>query len=216
MTRNCNKRIVGTWLLSIGLIVALGPAVGFGQETPTPGDQDVSETPTTPEAPAPQNPWDAYEVILKRNMFSRQRGERPIRDREERSEIAMPNLESYFRLKGIVQEDGEFIAFIEDIRSSSVLKLQQGDAVARGTIKTLTLDSIEYQCDDQVTTVTLGYDLEGGQGAVTMSELMEWSPTTPSDSSISSPDTATETPPTGEAADILKQLMERRKQQLGQ
>jgi len=189
------------WILSVvvlGGVAALAPAVGLAQETQKPED-----------------PWNKYEMILERNMFSRQRGPRVREQRnDERREVAMPNPESYFRLRGIVQEDGRFIAFVEDTRSNSVLKLHQGDNVARGTITGLTLDTVEYQLGDQVSTVRLGYDLEGGQGAVTMNELMQWSQTatTPAAPSAAPASEA----PTGEAADILKQLLERRRQELGQ
>jgi len=199
MKTNSKKRI--GWRLSallLGLIVALEPAVGLGQE-----------------AQMPRDPWAKYELILERNMFSRQRGARRQQgDGGPRQEVAVPNPESYFRLKGIVQEDGRFIAFIEDTRSNSVLKLHAGDSVARGTIKTLTLDTIEYQLADQITTVQLGNDLEGGQGAVTMTELMQFSETSTGAPAAGSGEPAAT--PTGDAADILKQLMERRKAQLGQ
>ena len=202
MKTNSKKLIVRTWaLMVLGLIVALGPAVALSQEA-----QDSQQS---------QGPWAAYEVILNRNMFSRQRGDRPVQRADgPRREVVMPNPESYFRLKGIVQEDGTFIAFLEDTRGNSVLNFRQGDAVARGSIKALTLDSIEYQFGDQVTTIQLGKDLEGGQGAVTMNELMQFS-----ESAAGVPTEASAEPaeaPTGEAADILRQLMERRKQQLGQ
>ena len=82
--------------------------------------------------------------------------------------------------------------------------------MARGVIKSLTLDAIEYEFEGQTATVRLGNDLEGGFGAVTMNELMEFSDAAPAD-----PATAAEETPTGEEADILKQLMERRQQELG-
>jgi len=184
------------------LVMVLWPAVGLSQDAKDPQD--------------PQDPWAKYQVILNRNMFSRQRGAlREPRGDAERREVAVPNPESYFRLKGIVQEDGTFIAFLEDTRSNSVLKLREGDTVARGTIKALTLDSIEYQLEDRIVTVRLGNDLEGGQGAVTMTELMEWSQTS-STPAGTPPQAAPSESPTGAEADVLKQLMERRKQQLGQ
>lgn len=198
MKTNCKQRTRWMWfVIVLGLVVVLEPAIGLSQE-----------------AQAPRDPWAKYELILERNMFSRQRGSRRQRDEGSSREVAVPNPESYFRLKGIVQEDGTFIAFLEDTRTSSVLKLHAGDSVARGMIKTLTLDTIEYQLADQITTIQLGYDLEGGQGAVTMNELMEWSQT--SSTSSTTPETPPSETPTGDAADILKQLMERRQQQLGQ
>ena len=224
MKTNANRQIEWALVAVLGLVVAAVPAVGLSQEAQATQEaqapqevnvpQDVQAPQEAQEAPPVQNPWDAFEVILNRNMFSRQRGFRPRQDRDERRrEIAVPNPESYFRLRGVAQEDGTFVAFLEDTRSGSVLKLREGEAVARGTIKSLTLDTIEYQRDDQVTTVQLGSDLEGGQGAVTMNELMEWSQTATTPSTATQ-ETSSEAP-AGDAAEILKQLMERRRQELG-
>ena len=126
----------------------------------------------------------------------------------------MPNPESYLLLRGVVQEDGTFIAFVKDTRSATILKLRQGDSVARGTIATLSLDSLEYELEGKKTTIRMGYDLEGGHGAVTAGELMEWTPTSTAAGSAA-PAASEPAAPTGEQADILKQLMERRKQELG-
>lgn len=123
----------------------------------------------------------------------------------------MPNPESYLLLRGIVQEDGTFIAFVEDTRSATILRLRQGHSVARGTIASLSLDSLEYELEGKKTTIRMGYDLEGGHGAVTAGELMEWSQTSAAVGATEAEPAA----PTGEQADILKQLLERRKQELG-
>ena len=178
--------------MALGSMAIFRPAPGLSQE-------QVEE----------ENAWANYEIILKRNIFSRQRGPERTRTQRDDRPRAVPNPESYYRLKGVVQEDGVFIAFVEDTRSSRVLRLRQGDSVARGVVKSLTLDSMVYEFEGQTVTVQMGRDLEGGFGAVTRSELLEWSP-----SQTSQPETTSE-PATGEAADILKQLMERRKQELG-
>lgn len=203
MKTHSSRQFGWTWAVAVGtLMLALASSVGWTQEEP----QAAQEL---------RYAWSKYELILERNMFSRQRGQRqPERDDGPRRPAVMPNPESYFRLKGVVQEDGAFIAFVEDTQTNRVLKLRAGDAVARGTVKTLTLDTLEYQREDQVTTIQMGQDLEGGLGAVTMGELMEWSP---SGSSSSTPAGAS---PSGtsadEPSDVLKQLLERRQKQLGQ
>lgn len=158
--------------------------------------------------------WATFKVIVERNMFSRQRGaaERRQRQTEERP-VAVPDPESYCRLRGIAQENGTFVAFVEDTRSGETLKLRQGDSVARGSIESLDLDSIVYRLEDRTITVAIGQDLLGGRGAVTMTELMEWTPL-PSTSPSGAP--TTPAAPSGDEADILRQLMERRKQELGQ
>ena len=185
------------WIVAIvilGLTVATRPAQA----------QDRDETPK-------RDPWAKYEVILERNMFSRQRGFLRRED-EPRRDVVVPNPESYFRFNGVVQEDGTFIAFVEDTRSNSVLRLRAGDQVARGVVRALTLDSLVYELDDQTTTIRLGYDLEGGHGAVTMTELMEYSGTAAVSPAGETPESEA---PTGEAADILQQMLQRRQQELG-
>jgi hypothetical protein len=198
-----SKRLLTQAVLTIALaIVVIGPAGSA---------QDPNDTANQEEPPS-QNPWDKYEVIMERNMFSRQRGYRRRREDETPREAAMPNPESYFKFNGVVQEDGTFIAFVEDTRSNTVLRLRQGDQVARGIIKALTLDSLVYEFAEKTNTIQLGYDLEGGHGAVTMTELMEYSGTT---ATSSTGETAESEAPTGEAADILQQLLQRRQQELG-
>jgi hypothetical protein len=166
------------------------------------------------EADDPDDRWAPYRIVLQRNIFSRQRG--PVRRTEERVErpVVIPNPESYFRLRGITQEDGAFVAFLEDMRTNTVLRVRAGDSVARGVVKALDLDSLEYQLDEQTITVSMGQDLEGGQGAITASELAQWSETAAS-TPEASPTEGETSEPTGDQADILRQLMERRRQQLG-
>jgi hypothetical protein len=188
------------WLvaLAVGLIPTGWPMTTRGQDAS--GQKDA---------------WAKYEIILQRNIFSRNRQAfRPQESREEPQQVAMPNPESYYVLKGIVQEDSEFIAFVEDKRDGGILRLRQGDEIARGVIKALNLDTLEYEMGDQVTTVRLGSDLEGGYGAVTSADVMEWSqtPATSTEPVQSGP----QPPPSGDEAEILRRLMEQRKQQLGQ
>lgn len=202
MKKNAN-RLLAQVVLTVALAMVVIP--------PTGSAQGRNQTASQGERFRP-NPWDKYEVIIERSMFSRRRGFRRQREDETRREVVIPNPESYFKFNGVVQEDGTFIAFVEDTRSNAVLRLRQGDQVARGTIKTLTLDSLVYAMGDKTIVVQLGFDLEGGRGAVTMTELMEYTGT-----AVLSPtgEAAGAEAPTGQAADILKQLMERRQQELG-
>lgn len=196
------KLMMGILLAAaLGAILAFRPAMTTGQE------QQAEES----------NAWANYEIILQNNIFSRDRRPKVVGQPEAKPEqeevVVRP--ESYYRLKGLVQEDGAFIAFIEDARYNNVLQLREGQSVARGTIQNLTLDSLEYnyQDSDKTVTVQIGRDLEGGFGTVTRSDIMQWTPTeTPSDA----PSTSTSSEPaTGDEADILEQLRQRRQEQLG-
>jgi hypothetical protein len=198
------------------------PEPAVAETKPEPAVAETEPEPavaeTEPEPALRPAGWAVYKVIVERNMFSRQRGARTRRsdDREMRAPPPAPNPESYYLLKGIVQEGDAFIAFLEDTRGGQILRVRKGDSVARGVIKALGLDSIEYQLEDRTITVTMGYDLECGQGAITMAQLYEFSqtsPTAPQEGATSAPG---ESSPSGDDAEILRQLMERRKQQLGQ
>jgi len=150
---------------------------------------------------------EKYEIIAQRNMFNRDRVS--IRQREQRDERPrpMPNPESYLLLKGIAH-DNQFIAFVEDKRTGSVLRLRQGDPVARGRVKSLDLDSLEYEFQGKTTLVHVGSDLEGGIGAVTASDLASFMP-------LVAPTTGAAAPPTADEAEIIKRLEQQRQQELG-
>ena len=204
-------------LAVLGVAIIAWPQSGRGQEptAPDPNTAKENQPPSkTENNKAEQNSWAKYQIILQRNIFSRQRG--PVRQRQaaQARPVITRNRESYLILKGIIQQDSTFIAFVEDTQNNSIFKLHEGDSIARGAAKNFTLDSIEYQLQDKTFSVAVGRDLEGGQGTLPMSTLLQLSVAS---RSVKDPNTPTkETTPTGDEAEILKKLMEQRKQQLGQ
>jgi hypothetical protein len=176
---------------------------------PSPAPRPV-ERRSSPRTNRPEQ-WAQYSIILERNMFSRDR--RPIRLQEVADERStyVPNPESYFLLKGVAQEDNRFIAFVEDKRTGTVLRLREGDTIARGLVKALTLDGLQYQFQDKTIPVSMGSDLEGGSGALTAGDLASFS-------SMAAPATSSpgSSAPSADEAEILRRLMEQRQQQLGQ
>ncbi len=210
--RSKQTRISFLTVAAVGLIVALWPVAGQCQRSSRRQASQAAEV-ADPNATVNPNSWESFSnIILKRNIFSRTRmpyRERPVVQEAPR---VTRNPEAYYVLKGVVQENDQFIAFIEDTQGGTVLRLKRGDAVARGAIKTVTLDGIEYQMEDKTTVVRLGLDLEGGYGAMTTRQMVDLvTSTTPA----SSP-SGTSAPASGDTGDILKRLMEQRKQQLGQ
>lgn len=195
-----NNKIAGCMLSAVvfGFIMTLWSQSGLSQDAAT----------------AKQDAWENYQIILQRNIFSRQRGPRVDLSRRQRMDAPPPpNPESYHLLKGIVQENGVFIAFIENTQRGQILRVREGDSVARGKVKTFNLDTIEYQFEDRTIKVAMGYDLEGGKGTITLNQMYELSQAyTPT----SQKGTEESPSPSADEAEILKQLMERRRQQLGQ
>ncbi len=194
------------------------PAVPSTSKDTQAGRITKQAEPTRAPAPLARRPrnergeqWAKYNIILDRNMFSRERvPSRPQGEVVERPKV-VPNPESYLLLKGVVQENNQFIAFVEDKRTGTVLRLREGDTVARGMVKALTLDGLQYQFQDKTIPVSMGSDLEGGSGAITAGDLASFSSmAAPAASSTGS------SAPSADEAEILKRLMEQRQQQLGQ
>jgi len=227
MNKHC--RFLKTFVLLavlLGLAVSARSGAGEDPEPNTPGEgrqlttQGKGQGPTGPqEGQRPtdaSDSWDTYKIVVERNMFSRQRSPRVDRSRRRQVPVAppAPDPESYVVLKGIVQEGGAFMAFLEDTQSGQILRVRQGDSVVRGKIKALTLDSIEYEFEDKTTTVTMGLNLQGGRDGTAftgMYELSQTSFTAPAEAASES-----SKPPSEDEAEILRQLMERRQQQVGQ
>jgi len=196
----------------VAAVLALGPATGSGQESPN-EPSSAKTVVVDPNATGQQSSWASFSIILQRNIFSRQRmpAQRRTEESSAKPAVVTRNPEAYFVLRGVVQEDDDLIAFIENSQTGTVLKLRRGDPVARGTIRTLTLDGLEYQIEDKTPTVVrMGSDLEGGIGVLTTTQMLDLA---------SMPAPAASSPPAesgADMADILKRLMEQRKQQLGQ
>lgn len=226
MKNRCSNRAsaLSLAIVAVGLILILEPTAAFGQRSSRreASSRSRSRTPETgptvdPNAVPSGTDWASYAIILNRNIFSRTRlSARQQRQREEPRPVVRPNPEAYLILRGVVQEDDKLIAFIENSQDSSVLLLHQGEAVARGTIKTLTLDGLEYEREDKTTVVRIGLDLEGGHGVATTGPVYDLAASTPATTSPPVQTTPATAAPSGDTADIIKRLMEQRQRQLGQ
>jgi hypothetical protein len=103
--------------------------------------------------------WQDYKIIAQRNIFSRSRRSFVEKRSDGPKRISRP--ESYLILRGIVRQGNEYIAFLENTSIGKTIKAKLGDSVAKGKLKSLTLDHIEYESDDNVTKVKVGNTLLG-------------------------------------------------------
>jgi hypothetical protein len=212
-----------------------------------------------------------YKLILERNIFSRDR--RPYVPQRERKTTYRPPppIETDYCLKGITREHNQLTAFIEQLSTGYIDRYPLNAKIARGTLQTITLDTVEYAMDTavaandltaqtasndpndpndpnapntandpndpnepiasiasndandinpaegvKVTKVRIGQTLQGlapGMTASLSTMIEDWSATAAP--STPTTDTATETEPMdADESDLLKQLMERRRQEL--
>jgi hypothetical protein len=99
---------------------------------------------------------------------------------------------------GVTQTANTIDALVEDTISGKVITVHTGDAIARGRVKAITFDTLEYESNGRVTAVQIGQNLAGN--GVDVSAI----PTT--------------TAPAGSGAspqDILERLRQRRLQESG-
>jgi hypothetical protein len=158
--------------------------------------------------------WGDYKILVDRNIFSRDRGRSFERESREVKEQVAPAPESYFVLRGIVQQGSERIAFFENFRTRETVRARIGDAVARGKVQNITLDNVEYELDGKLTKTEVGKNLEGEVSSppLTYNDLIESTAMSSGVPSASTP--SAETAPQGDEDDILKRLRERRQKEL--
>lgn len=185
----------------------------------------------------------SYRILLERNIFSRDR--RPYVPERERStyEAPPPPIESTLVLLGIGRQRGQTLAFVEDTLTGRIERYAVSSPIARGHVQSLTLDFLVYARDakeevsdpnapaegetarvnppPQLTKVWIGQTLMGETSAGSPSFRTtstgtgaEFFATPTTGASQGAGDSTT---PAGEGgqSDILKRLLERRRQELG-
>ncbi len=151
------------------------------------------------------NPWEHYEILIERNMFSRSRGQR---SQPEEAEVvrAAPSPERFVLLRGVLRQDDEFIAVLEDMRSGGLIRARVGDEVVRGRVDRITLDGIRYVRDEAQVEVGIGDNLEASGTAASAA----------AGEGTAGEELETTTLPAGSAADIVEQMRQRRQREQGQ
>jgi len=209
------------------IVITLGLALMIFTITPA-AFTEVDETPTalaegddTPAALTegdgnPAHSWERYRVLVERNIFLKERTRvTPVRESrpvmETRPSASRP--ERYIVLTGIVRQDGEHIAFLEDTRTRTISKVRTGSRAGDGTIESISLDYIEFVDGSRTVKVAVGNNLEGEPPAtVTGSATAGTSSTRGTSARVSAPAAGIDD---GTRNTLLEQMRQRRLQQLG-
>jgi hypothetical protein len=108
---------------------------------------------------------DKYGPIAEHNIFLKDRrkpASRPDRGSGYGSGAQPERVpEASFILTGVVIEEGQLRAYVEDSNAGKGLRLSVGDAVARGHIADIEIDAVAYAGPGQPIWVSLGCDFRG-------------------------------------------------------
>lgn len=115
---------------------------------------------------------DDFSVLSERNMFLKNRQPPPdpshprrVPTTEESRPIDPPA--KSIVLRGVVIEDSELHAYVEDTRSGDITRLAPGDAVGDGHVASIAIDAISYEENGRTQWIDIGQNLFGSQVAAT-------------------------------------------------
>ena len=123
------------------LLLAVGPVVLLGLLAA------VAAVPAQNRpAPATDNSWDSYQIVITRNIFSKDRTALEMSTARRASEYSRPapKAEDCLTLTGVVQRGGVCVAFLEDSRTGETTMVTSGGPVADGVLRSVSLDQVEY------------------------------------------------------------------------
>ena len=153
--------------VAIALLAASGVAHAASAPATAPSSQPAR----------PQSYSDRYSILSQRNIFlkdrSRGSGGRSGDGRNDPSttqaslQPSRRPIEEQMVLTGIVEEGGQYRAYVEDSAAGAVIRVSTGDRLAHGRVARIALDSIEYEpqssggVEGKKTLIAIGSDLTG-------------------------------------------------------
>ena len=90
-----------------------------------------------------------YQILLRQSLFSA----KPLHAKASSADAALA-------LKGISQEGGQFIAFIED-GGGAIREVRAGEALGDGRVREITLHEVRFESAGQVRPIEVGQMLDG-------------------------------------------------------
>jgi len=151
-------RTIPCLVTSVALWAASASAAGNSDAPPRAG-----RTPTTFPAELPPLQTTStpmahqYDVLLTRSIFAREktRAHGPTPEGIDRRP------ETTLVLRGVMDQDGVYSAFIEDTTAGKLQELKPGDTLAAGKVARITLAGVEYEASGHTTRVGIGSNFDG-------------------------------------------------------
>ncbi len=173
--------------------------------------------------------WDRYRVLVDRNIFLRDRASGRYRGPSAPTTAPVRDSDRSIVLTGIGWRDGEILAFFEDTRTETTTRIAIGQPVGKGVVRAITLDTVEYEREGTLSRIDVGSALQGGRFVretvarsppATSQPSSAPAPTTEPTEVSSQPAPEEASPPLaspasgGDESDILRQMRQRREQEL--
>jgi hypothetical protein len=140
-----NSQFIARILLVAAMLGGGGIAFALPPTTQPSGSSD-------PSIPTPKLPVE-FSILQSRNVFGSPKSHGAAQ--------APGGPEAGYVLKGVVQAPGGFVAFVEEVAAKQVRQLAAGDVLARGKIKSINIETIEYETDGVAHRIEVGQDLNG-------------------------------------------------------
>jgi hypothetical protein len=140
-----------------------------------------------------------------------QTGPDPALLQRQRDAAARAATEQALTFNGVSIENGTPIAFIEDMRNYSVMRVTEGKPLGYGKVGKITLMSMQYIVNNQIKNIPIGFSLAG--------QALMRSTTTPSQVEINDMIKLVASTQPGDTAspdDLLAQMRLRRLKELGE
>ena len=110
---------------------------------------------------------DDFAILSQKNIFMRDRQPPPDPSRWQHRQPDPPRVYTpepaakSFVLRGVVIEDNELHAYVENTRTGEVTRLLPGDAIADGHCVNIVIDAIAYEQNGNVQWIDVGENLLG-------------------------------------------------------
>jgi hypothetical protein len=138
------------------------PPAAAGAVVPGAGAAGVDRPPSDRSAPMPRE----YAVLLTRSIFVRGHMAEAGHAGGQHIPSSAPVIaheEANLVFNGVTRTDHSIDALIEDTTTGQVHTVHSGDSIARGSIGTITMDSLQYLGPTGGVTIQIGQNLAGGQ-----------------------------------------------------
>jgi type II secretory pathway component PulC len=165
---------------------------------------------------APSSSYEDYKIVYEKNIFSRLRYTPPAQSREAGGTRKETVVLSLYVLRGVAVETQNRLAFIEDEISGQSRRLTVGDMILEGTITEIYPDRVVFRENDQSRDIRIGQEFDRLESVVErpIAGSAE-SPTQTAPASSAAPAKSSAPASSADEADVLKKLLERRKQEMG-